>query len=78
MQTELFGKIAAVLGLIALLWALIMSVGIISHGALFSITPNGALDGAMTFFLAALAFFAWPAAAPKAAPPPPPPPPAAE
>jgi hypothetical protein len=65
----MFGKIAVVTGLVAVLWALIMSIGIVPHGALFAITPNGAMDGAMTFFLAALALFAWPAEAPPAPPP---------
>ncbi len=63
MQTGMLGKIAALLGVAALLWALILSFGIVPQGALFNITPNGALDGAIAFFLAALAFFAWPAEA---------------
>lgn len=60
MQTGLLGKIVTILGALALLWALIMTLKIVPQGALFQVTPNGALDGAATLFLLALACFLWP------------------
>lgn len=67
MQMELTGKIAFVLGLLSLVWGVLMSLGIVAHGLLFTISPDGALDGAMAFFLMSLAAFAWPAGAGKPA-----------
>ena len=60
MQMAKFGKIAVIFGLLSLLYGLILSVGIISSGWIFGITAGGAFDGAMVFFLLAIALFLWP------------------
>ena len=63
MQMQMVGKIAAIAGMIAILWGIVTAIGIIPAGLLFGVTESGSLDGAMALFLMALACFLWPAAA---------------
>ena len=58
--TCLIGKIAAVIAAIALFFGMLMSFGIFKAGMILGITAGGALSGAMTFFMMAIAFFLWP------------------
>lgn len=58
--TCLIGKISAVIGAVAVLYSLLLSVGLFSSGMILGITAGGALSGAMAFFLMAIAFFLWP------------------
>jgi len=58
--TCLIGKISAAIGAIAVLYGLILSIGIFPAGMILGITAGGAFSGAMTFFLMAIAFFLWP------------------
>jgi hypothetical protein len=67
MNTGMVGIIAALLGVLALLYGLIMAIGIIAHGWILGISPGGAFDGATTLFLMAIAFFLWPEQHGKAA-----------
>ena len=60
MKMGKFGQIAVIIGLIAVLYGLILSVGIIPAGWFLSITAGGAFNGAITFFLMGIAFFLWP------------------
>lgn len=60
MQMAKFGKIAVIIGLLSLIYGLILSVGIIASGWIFGITAGGAFNGAMVFFLLAIALFLWP------------------
>ncbi len=60
MQMAKFGKIAVIIGLLSLIYGMILSVRIISSGWIFGITAGGAFDGAMAFFLLAIAMFLWP------------------
>ncbi len=60
MQMAKCGKIAVIIGLASVLFGLILSVSIIPSGWIFGITAGGAFDGAMTFFLMAIAMFLWP------------------
>ena len=59
MQMAKFGKIAVIIGLISTLYGLILSVSSTSEW-IFGITAGGAFDGAMVFFLLAIALFLWP------------------
>jgi len=58
--TCLIGKIAAVIGAVCVLYGILLSLSVLAAGALFGITAGGAMDGAMAFFLMAVAFFLWP------------------
>jgi hypothetical protein len=60
MQMTKFGKIAAIIGLASLLYGLILFIKIIPSISIFGVTAGGALDGAIAFFLAAIAMFLWP------------------
>lgn len=60
MQHHLIGKIAATLGIVALLYGLLMVVNILPNGWIFGITTDGALDGAIGLFLLGITFFLWP------------------
>ena len=60
MQMAKFGKIAVIIGLVSMLYGLILSFRIIASGWIFGITAGGAFDGAMVFFLLAIAMFLWP------------------
>jgi hypothetical protein len=62
MQMQMVGKIAAIIGMVAILLGIVMAIGILPAGFLFGVTPGGALDGAVAFFLMAMACFMWPAA----------------
>jgi len=59
MQMAKFGKIAVLTGLVSTLYGLILSISW-SSGWLFGITAGGAFNGAITFFLMAIAMFLWP------------------
>ena len=59
MQMAKFGKIAFIIGMISMLYGLILSVSS-SSGWIFGITAGGAFNGAMVFFLLAIALFLWP------------------
>ncbi|MFC1500731.1 hypothetical protein ACFL6T_06945 [Candidatus Zixiibacteriota bacterium] len=61
--TCLIGKISAVIGAVAVIYGMLMSIGIFPAGMLLNITAGGALSGAITFFLMATAFFLWPCGA---------------
>ena len=67
MNTSMVGVVAALLGVLSLLFGLIMAIGIVAHGWILGITPGGAFDGATTLFLMAIAFFLWPEQSAKAA-----------
>jgi hypothetical protein len=67
MNTSTVGVVAALLGALALLYGLIMAIGILPHGWILGITPGGSFDGATAFFLMAIAFFLWPEQHGKAA-----------
>ncbi len=60
MQMAKFGKIAVIIGLLSLVYGMILSVRIVASGWIFGITAGGAFDGAMVFFLFAIAMFLWP------------------
>ena len=70
MSFPLLGRIFTWIGVVSLLFALLMSIGILPSGLLFGIMPHGALNGSMAFFLGAIAFFMFPKAPAPAAPPP--------
>jgi len=59
MKMNTFGTVAAVIGLISVLYGLLLSIGLIAPGAILGITAGGAFNGAQTFFLMAIAFFLW-------------------
>ncbi len=60
MNVRTVGVVAALLGALALLYGLIMTIGIVPYGWVFGITPGGSFDGATTLFLMAITFFLWP------------------
>jgi hypothetical protein len=60
MSFPLLGRIFTWIGVVSLLFSLVMAVGILPSGFLFGIVPHGALNGAMAFFLGAIAFFHFP------------------
>lgn len=66
MNTSMVGIVAALLGVLALLYGLIMAIGILPYGWVFGITPGGSFAGASTLFLMAIAFFLWPEQTAKA------------
>ena len=62
MQLSMVGRIFTWIGVVSLLYACLMAMGILPYGILFGIVPDGALDGTTAFFLGAIAFFLYPKA----------------
>lgn len=62
MQISMLGRIFTWIGVVCLLYAGLMAIGILPYGLLFGVVPDGGLDGAIAFFLGAIAFFLYPKA----------------
>jgi hypothetical protein len=59
-KTCLIGKIATIIGAVCVLYGILLAFGLFWSRPPFGITAGGALNGAMAFFLMAIAFYLWP------------------